>query len=216
LAAPLHRNALCRAAKVCAGMSTDPRTIAAYNARARDYAAHVGSTGPDRHLTAFMARLPAGAMVLDLGCGPGTASAHLRAKGHLTDAIDASSAMVALANETHGLGARVASFDEVVAVAVFDGIWANFSLLHAPRADLPRHLSALHRALKPGGVLHLGMKTGAGDARDTLDRHYTYYSVDELQAVLFAAGFMLDCLFEGRERGLAGTDDPFVIMVAHA
>jgi SAM-dependent methyltransferase len=197
-------------------MSADPRTIAVYDAKAGDYADRFASTAPDRHLSGFIAALPKGARVLDLGCGPGTASAFLRSAGHDPDPVDAAPAMVKLANDRHDLGARIATFDDIAAVAAYDGVWANFSLLHAPRADLPRHIAALHRALKPGGLFHLGMKTGAGEARDVLDRLYSYYTVDELHGLLATAGFTVTATSEGHERGLAGTDDPFVIIEAHA
>lgn len=197
-------------------MSADPRTIAVYDAKAGDYADRFAANLPDRHLAAFIAALPEGARVLDLGCGPGTASAFLRAAGHQPDPVDASAAMVALANARHDIGARIGTFDDIAAVAEYDGVWANFSLLHAPRADLPRHLAALHRALKPDGLLHLGMKTGAGEARDSLDRYYSYYTVAELRALLTGAGFTVASCSEGHERGLAGTDDPFAILTARA
>lgn len=197
-------------------MTTDSRTIGVYDARARDYAARFASAQPDRHLRAFIEALPKGARVLDLGCGPGHASAHMRAAGLRPDPVDASAAMVRLAIERHRLPARLASFDDIDDVAAYDGVWANFSLLHAPRRDLPRHLAALHRALKPGGLLHLGMKTGSGERRDGLGRFYSYYAVAELAALLGAAGFAVVAQEEGRERGLAGTEDPFVILHAHA
>jgi SAM-dependent methyltransferase len=197
-------------------VSVDARTIAVYDAKAADYADRFRTSRPDRHLTAFMADLPAGARVLDLGCGPGTASAFLRAAGFRPDPVDASAAMVRIANERHDIGARMASFDEIDAVGVYDGVWANFSLLHAGRDDLPRHFAALHRALRPGGLLHVGMKTGTGAGRDALDRLYTYVTVRELTGLVTDAGFAVTATHEGREVGLAGTDDPFVILRAHA
>ena len=197
-------------------MSTDRRTVAVYDARAADYADRFRTDQPDRHLAAFMAALPAGARVLDLGCGPGTASAFLRAAGFHPDPVDASVAMVELANRHHDIGARLATFDDIDADAAYDGIWANFSLLHAPRADLPRHLAALRRALKPKGLLHIGMKTGTGEGRDSMDRFYTYVTVPELTGLLKDARFRVIATHEGSEVGLAGTDDPFVIMRAHA
>lgn len=122
--------------------------------------------------------------------------------------------MVALANETHDIGARVMTFDDLDAVAAYEGVWANFSLLHADRADLPRYLGAIARALTPAGVLHIGMKTGAGQARDKLERFYTYVSVAELRDLLAKAGFDILAAEEGRERGCAGDVEPFVIMRA--
>ncbi|MDW4550244.1 class I SAM-dependent methyltransferase [Defluviimonas sp. D31] len=197
-------------------MSADERTIAVYEAKAADYAARFAADRPDRHLVGFIAALPKGAWVLDLGCGPADASAFMRAAGLIPDPVDAAPAMVALANARHAIGARLATFDEIEAQAAYDGIWANFSLLHAPRADLPRHLAALHRALTPGGLLHIGMKTGTGEGRDALDRFYTYVGRDELLGLLAAAGFTVTGTDEGIETGLAGTPDPWIIVRAHA
>lgn len=197
-------------------MSADPRTLAAYEAHARDYEDRFRRDRPDRHLQAFIDLLPAGARVLDLGCGPGAASAFLCAAGMEPDPVDAAPAMVALANARHGIGARLASFDDLDAVAAYDGVWANFSLLHAPRADLPRHLAAIRRALKPGGLFHIGMKTGAGEARDRLGRFYAYVGTAELRSLLTQADFGILAESGGRERGLAGTLDPFVILLARA
>lgn len=196
-------------------MSVDPKTIAVYDAKAGDYADRFASAQPDRHLQGFIAALPQGAHVLDLGCGPANAAAFMRAAGMKPDPVDASPGMVALANQRHAIGARLASFDDIAGVAVYDGIWANFSLLHAARADLPRHLSAIHRALKPGGIFHIGMKTGTGAARDGIDRLYTYVTRPELLGLLAGAGFAVMDISEGSEVGLAGADDPFILVRAH-
>ncbi|MCB2115024.1 MAG: class I SAM-dependent methyltransferase [Rhodobacteraceae bacterium] len=195
-------------------MSADARTIAVYDARAGEYEDRFRQARPDRHLQAFIDLLPQGARVLDLGCGPANASAFLREAGMIPDPVDASPAMVRLANERHAIGARLATFDDIEDIAAYEGVWANFSLLHAPRADLPRHLGAIYRALTPGGLLHLGLKTGTGTARDALDRLYTYVTLPEISGLLTDAGFTLLAKAEGRETGLAGTEDPFVILRA--
>ena len=192
-------------------MSADARTIAFYDGAAERYAAFTESDRPDDSLAAFMALLPEAAEVLDLGCGPARASVHMRAAGLRPDPVDAAPGMVALANEMHRIGARLLTFDQIDMVAAYDGVWANFSLLHAPRADLPGHLAAIARALRPGGVFHIGMKTGEGAGRDEIDRFYTYVSVGELHGLLEDAGFAVLATTEGRDRGCAGTLDPFVI-----
>jgi len=188
---------------------TDARTIATYDARAADYAARFDGP-PSGTLAAFIADMPPGARVLDLGCGPGTASRHMADAGLRPDPVDASPEMVRLAT-ARGLPARHATFDDIDGEAACDGVWANFSLLHAPRDALPRHLAALARALKPGGQLHIGMKTGTGTSRDTLGRLYTYVTLDELHALLQDAGLTVTDTRTGSEPGLAGTDDAFAI-----
>ncbi len=195
---------------------TDDETIGAYNARANDYAGHVKRKKPDPALLAFIARIPANGLVLDLGCGPAASSAVMRDHGLQVDPVDASAEMVRLANATHGIGARQMTFDDLDAADVYHGVWANFSLLHAAAEDFPRHLAAAHRALLPSGVLHLGMKLGAGSQRDRLGRFYSYYSEAELTDHLTAAGFAVDGSATGEERGLAGNVEPWITITATA
>jgi len=192
----------------------DAKTIAFYDAAAERYANMTGTDAPSDQLVAFMALLPPRAHVLDLGCGPARASVHMRDAGFVPDPVDASQGMIDLANETHQIGARKLTFDDVDMVNTYDGIWANFSLLHAPRADLPRILAALATALHANGVLHVALKTGSGEARDDIDRLYTYLTVTELHDLLTTAGFAVIATVEGHEIGCAGTDDPFVAMRA--
>ncbi len=196
-------------------MSVDAKTLAVYNERAKDYATKFDSRGkPGAHLARFIAALPETGHVLDLGCGPGGSAAHMVQAGLQVDAVDASPEMVRLANNVPGLTARIATFDDLNAVAAYDGIWANFSLLHAPRASLPDHLSAIARALRPEGHFHIGMKTGSGTARDHIKRLYTFVTEDELEALLNAAGLDVIARDRGRDVGLAGTDDPWIVLFA--
>ena len=197
-------------------MTADARTLAAYDRAATAYADRFAVHAPGADLRRFIDLLPDGARVLDLGCGPGTASVFLRAAGHRPDPVDASPGMVAEANRRHAIGARLARFDQIEGVATYDAIWANFSLLHAARADLPGLLGRLVRSLKPGGLFHIGMKTGSGAARDRLDRLYTYLSADDLRGLLTDAGLTVLSAREGSEAGLAGTVDPYVVMLARA
>ena len=192
----------------------DAKTIAFYDGAAERYANLTERGTPDSSLSNFMALLPKGAKVLDLGCGPAQASVHMRDAGFAPDPVDASQGMIDLANQTHQIGARLLTFDEVEMVDTYDGIWANFSLLHAPRKDFPQILTALHTALRKDGILHIALKTGDGEARDAIDRLYTYLGVDELHDLLTTAGFTVIATTEGHEVGCAGTNDPFVAMRA--
>lgn len=191
---------------------SDARTLALYDAQAADYAAMVAQEAPDAHLRDFIALIPTGGRVLDLGCGPAQASAFMRAAGLVPDPVDGAAGMVALANETYAIRARVLTFDAIDMVAAYDGIWANFSLLHAPRADLPRHLGALARAAKPGAVLHIGMKLGTGAARDAKDRFYTYVTAAELRGLVAEAGFDITYEDQSEGAGFAGGIDRFIIL----
>ena len=195
---------------------SDRQTIEVYNAQSAKYALLEPSDTPSETLATFIATLPKGGHVLDLGCGPGTSARHMARAGLNVTATDASEQMIALAAKIDGVAARLAVFDDLDEVDTYDGVWANFSLLHAPRADFPRHLLAIHKALKPGGLFHIAVKAGDGASRDTIGRHYTYYTEAALTDYLVKAGFSVGPYRRGRDKGLSGEDADWISTTAHA
>ena len=151
---------------------TDAQTLAVYDVKIDDYL-RLTQAPPSKSLLAFIKAIPEGGRVLDLGCGPGFAAAEMARHGCNVEAIDGSAEMVAAASKHPGVIARQATFDDLPAQATYYGIYANFSLLHAKRADFNRHIQACHAALLPGGIFHLAMKLGTGAKRDALGRFYT-------------------------------------------
>jgi SAM-dependent methyltransferase len=135
-----------------AGGTADARTLAFYDSDAAAYAEWSAEISPRAHLQRFVAALPEGGAALDLGCGGGWAAAEMMAAGLSATALDASAGLVARAR-ARGVPAEVGRFEDLEAVAAFDGIWISFSLLHAPLADWPGVLARAARALKPGGAL---------------------------------------------------------------
>ena len=196
-------------------MSVDPETRAFYDRAATEYADKFGNKGKaGTDLLAFMEALPKGGRVLDLGCGPGRSAWLLQEAGFEVEATDASDGMLEIARTRYGIEGRLASFDDLDVVAAYDGIWANFSLLHAPLADLPRHFGAISTALKPGGVFHIGMKVGDGERRDHLGRKYAYVTRTYLTEQFAAVNLTPIKTREFHETGMAGTNDPCLAMLA--
>ncbi|WP_282169914.1 class I SAM-dependent methyltransferase [Ruegeria atlantica] len=194
---------------------TDRKTIDAYTTRVAEY---LSVPLPPEQIEARMAFAEAvapGGYVLDLGSGPGADSMFFLREGLRVRALDATPAFVEHARE-NGVDAHVGTFDDVTDTATFDGIYASFSLLHAPRKDFPRHLAAIHRALKPEGIFFLGLKLGTGEHRDDIDRYYTYFSQTEIEEALAEAGFTIDRITTGVGKGLAGSYDGFILVIAHA
>ncbi|WP_239030082.1 class I SAM-dependent methyltransferase [Nereida sp. MMG025] len=194
----------------------DRQTVGVYDRRAAQYDKLVSRSTPDADLQRFIDAVPKGGRVLDLGCGPGNSAAMMRGAGLLPDAWDASGVMVETAARRYGIEALHKTFDDLRAVQTYDGIWANFSLLHAAREDMPKHLHAIHRALVPGGVFHIGLKTGDGAGRDGTGRLYTYYQEAALHGLLQEAGFTVGFTRHGRDKGMSGSVDAFMIVLAHA
>lgn len=195
---------------------SDNQTIEVYDAEAERYAKLVSRPAPSADLQAFIDAVPQGGRVLDLGCGPGNSASMMRDAGLDVAASDASAEMVRIAHEIHGIEARQARFDDLTEHCAYDGIWANFSLLHAPKTDMPNHLAAIHRALKPGGIFHIGLKLGDDAARDKLGRFYSYYRETELMDLLDAAGFTPRSPRFGEDTGLDGSMARFIIVLSDA
>lgn len=195
---------------------SDKRTISVYDAKVDEYASMLSELPEDDILSRFINCLKKNDFVLDLGCGPASSSATMRESGLRVDPIDASLEMVKLANKTYNIDARQATFDDIDASDLYDGIWANFSLLHATREAFPGILKKLHKASKKNALFHIGMKTGEGSSRDHLDRFYTYYSEEELLAHLQHAGFLVDRVQPGTGVGLAGEVERWVSITSIA
>lgn len=196
-------------------MSGPKDTLRIYDARAKDYAARNEKLYELVDAEAFAAALPAGSAVLDLGCGPGQYAAWFAAQGFDVTAWDGSTAMIDLASQHAGVTARQARFEELSDTATYDGIWANFSLLHLPRAELPDVLTRIHRALKPEGRFHIGMKLGTGEGPDQIGRFYSYYSENELREFLGAAGFSVTSARHFSGKGLDGTAGAYITLTCH-
>ncbi|MCE8006786.1 class I SAM-dependent methyltransferase [Aestuariivita sp.] len=195
---------------------SDAETLAVYNRQADDYVAMMDEyAANDPRIHDFIAACPQGGRVLDLGSGPGAYAVQMAAAGLHVDAIDAASEMVARIAEIPGISARVATFDDIDGADIYDGIWASFSLLHAPREAMPRHLAALRRALKPGGVFFIGMKLGQGGKRDDIGRHYEYYSREELETLLQDAGLAPYAHWTGQSKGLDQTYHGWIVIQAN-
>jgi SAM-dependent methyltransferase len=195
---------------------TDYKTISVYDSQVDNYVEFIDKQPVDNILLDFIARLEPNDYVLDLGCGPAISSATMREHGLRVDPTDASKEMVKLANITFDIGARQAVFEDIDPKCTYDGIWANYSLLHATAKDFPDILKVLHQALKPKGILHLGMKIGQGSIRDKLDRYYSYYSQEELLGYLGKAGFVVENVELGEAQGLAGNIEPWIALTCIA
>ena len=120
----------------------------------------------------FLAQLPAGAHILDAGCGAGRDSKVFHQLGYQITAFAASAQLVALSQKHTGLPVVQRRFKDVVEVTTYDGIWACASLLHIPESQIVENLQRLWQALKPDGVFYLSFKYGEGE-REHNGRHFT-------------------------------------------
>ena len=165
-------------------MSTDP-TSSFYADNAAVYAARERNL-PRRRLDAFLDALPVGAPILELGCGGGQDAAYMLSRGFDVPPTDGSAELAREAEKRIGRPVRIMRFETLDSEGAFDGIWAEASLLHAPRSTLPDIFDRIHRALKTGGILHASFKAGEAEGHDKFGRYYNYPSAVWLQDMLSA------------------------------
>jgi SAM-dependent methyltransferase len=139
-------------------------------------------------LRAFLALVPPGGLILELGCGAGNHSAVMLEAGFSVRATDGSPEMAEIASRRLGYPVEAMMFHQLDAQDAYDGVWASACLLHVPRDELAGILGRIHRALKPSGTFYASFKIGEGDGRDNLGRYYNYPSPQWLQATYAAAG----------------------------
>ena len=196
---------------------SDPETLSVYAAQSAQYASLTDAVlTNDPMLADFITSLPEGGSALDLGCGPGAAAAAMAEAGLKVHATDAVPEMIALASRHPLVKAEVRSFDQISGAGIYDGVWANFSLLHADRDALPTILKGLHTAMKPNGRFHIAMKLGSETKRDAIGRQYTYVTETELRSLLSNAGFTVGKKHTGRDKGLDGTYADWIALAADA
>jgi SAM-dependent methyltransferase len=120
----------------------------------------------------LMSSLPAGARVLDAGCGAGVPVAQALSEQFNVTGIDISSTQIDLARQ---LVPR-ASFmiGDIGAIdlpgTTFDAICSFFAIIHVPREEHRSILRGFHRLLAPDGLLLLS--TGSSDNPDDVENNW--------------------------------------------
>ena len=128
--------------------------------------------------------------ILDFGCGPGRDLAAFRALGHDPIGLEGSPRLAAMAREHSGCEVWEQDFLALrLPAGRFDGIFANASLFHVPRQELPRVLRELNAALKPAGVLFASNPRGNNEEGWNRGRYGAYHDLEAWRGFMGAAGF---------------------------
>ena len=159
------------------------KTIDYYNKHAEEFTTSTFEVDMKSLYQPFLAELPEGARILDVGCGSGRDTLAFKNKGYQVDAIDYSEELVKKATRLTGIPIKLKSFYEVDDYEAYDGIWACASLLHCERSRLAEVLEKMVQALKPNGVIYMSFKYGDSD-RDQDGRQFTDLDENQAEALL--------------------------------
>jgi SAM-dependent methyltransferase len=162
-------------------------SIAYYDENAQAFFAGTISADMAEARSRFVSALMPGARVLDAGCGSGRDALAFKQRDFDVTAFDGSAEMVRMASAHTGLEVLHLTFDDVAWHHAFDGIWANASLLHVPRAQLVGVMRKLRGALVLGGVWELSFKPGSGEGI-AFGRWFTNLSEADAPALIAQVG----------------------------
>ena len=129
--------------------------------------------------------------ILDLGCGPGRDLRTFRALGHEAVGLDGAARFVDMARRHSGCEVLHQDFFALALPAErFDGVFANASLFHVPRQELPRVLRELWATLRPQGVLFSSNPHGDDEEGWQGARYGAQYGLGTRRRFVTAAGFV--------------------------
>lgn len=146
-------------------------SIEYYNKNSAEYFDHTIDIDMQELWDSFTEYLPEGGSILDLGCGSGRDSSYFISKGFDVTAMDASEEMCDLASIHIGQDVLNLSFTEMDFDQVFDGVWANASLLHVPSNEIEDIFIKVINSLKVNGILYMSFRYGDFEG----ERDYRYF-----------------------------------------
>jgi SAM-dependent methyltransferase len=148
-------------------------------------------------LAEWLRRLPAGARLLDLGCGGGKDAGDLSQRGYRVVGVDRTTALLLVGRHRHpSLPLIRADLRYLPFQAMsFDGLWAAASLMHLPKPAARRILTDLSRLVRPGGLFAATVTHGV-KSRLVTDgwvpgRYFARWRKDELACAVRRAGWKI-------------------------
>jgi SAM-dependent methyltransferase len=183
---------------------TDPREIVArgYDQAAQRYLewSPLRPSGPRlAYLNRACELIPAGARVLELGCGAGVPMTRALAEGRDVTGVDISATQVELARRNVPW-ARFLHADMTALAfdrASFDAVVAFYSLTHVPRDDVPLLLARIRDWLRPGGTFlaSMGVEDDPGTIEEGwlgVDMYFSHFSARKNRRLVEEAGLVID------------------------
>lgn len=175
--------------------------------RDRGETLYSGEDGADEAvwLDRFVADLPAGASILDVGCGSGwPIGAALLERGHQVTGVDASPGLIAHAQTTLPKGVwSVADMRDAFPPGPFDGVLAWHSLFHLSPDDQKKVLPKLAASVAEGGRLMFTSGPAYGETIGQWRGEPVYHASldpEAYRALLADAGLRVE--YDGAESGV--------------
>lgn len=161
----------------------EEKTLSYYNTHAQSFTQSTRGVDFTAIQNKFLDKLPAGAFILDFGCGSGRDTRYFLDQGYRVEAIDGSEELCRLAGEYTGIEVKCMLFQELQDTDRYDAVWACSSILHLTYDDLITVLEKIARALKDRGLLYTSFKYGTEEGERN-GRYFTDMTEEKLTGLL--------------------------------
>lgn len=150
------------------------------------------SADPSVFLDPLSAVLPAGASVLDAGCGSGRDLLWLKNRGFQVTGFEKSAKMAALARKNADCPVIEGDFEVFDFSAFsFDAVIAVGSLVHTPHERLMPVIQNISRALAGNGLFYISLKEGDGTATDSFGRMFFRWRDEQVRKLFKKLDFKI-------------------------
>ena len=173
--------------------NVEKTTLGHYNDNAQSFWQGTKDHDVTQNYRALLSHSEQGASldILDFGCGPGRDVGYFKSLGHRPVGLDGSQIFCEMAQQYSGCEIICQEFLKLdLPTAAFDAVFANASLFHVPRQELPRILAELHACLRPGGILFSSNPRGNGESWSG-GRYGNFIELEEASTCLRAARFTI-------------------------
>lgn len=141
--------------------------------------------------------------MLDVGCGSGRDSLYFAKQDKLVVAIDYAENIIQEAkklNPHRNIKYLVSDISNFSSNLEFDLIWANASLLHLTKKDIPKALNTVKSLMSKDAIFYSSFKEGIDSEYDSLDRYFSYYTQTGLAILYKDCGFEIIEIFTNKDK----------------
>jgi SAM-dependent methyltransferase len=163
-----------------------------YSENYREYSGRTFGIDPSGFLSPLAAKLPPGALILDIGCGSGRDLLWLKNRGFRVMGFERSPGLAGLARKNAGCDVLEGDFSSYDFSSIrADAVILIGALVHIPHVDFAAVLRLLTEALKENGLMLITVKEGTGKAEGADGRIFYLFLHEELEEIFSSLGFQL-------------------------
>lgn len=161
-----------------------------YQTNFKNYHSKTCSIDPTSFLTPLLKHIPAGASILDIGCGSGRDLLWLKNKGFQATGLERAPGLAELAAQHSGCPVIEGDFAEYdFSLLKVDALVLIGALVHVDHKNLAGTLTHICTALKQSGYVLLSLKEGEGIHQHEDGRLFSLWSDRQLRRIFSDGGF---------------------------